>query len=146
VAPDVAQFVRNKVAVAGGVVILLFYLVAAFAGFFPRRTQQPPRFTKDHLHAPLPRFRPLVNEGKFQPFVYGMRPSLTRTCAERTKPPVKRPSFGSLPMASRTSSWDWFPTDVHLFVGEGGKPVCLLGTDQQGRDVYPASYTAASFR
>ncbi len=41
-----------------------------------------------------------------------------------------------MPRESPTSCLALIPADVHLFQGEDGKPVCILGTDRQGRDMF----------
>ena len=60
------KFIRNKVAVVGGVVILLYYLSGLFAGFVAPYTLAT-RFIK-YIHMPPQRIR-FFNDGKFQPFV-----------------------------------------------------------------------------
>ena len=59
------KFVRNRVAVAGGVVILLFYLLAILAGFVAPYTETT-RFTQ-HIYM-QPQVVHLFNDGKLQPF------------------------------------------------------------------------------
>lgn len=126
------KFVRNRVAVAGGIVILLFYLVAAFAGFFAPYTTTT-RFTKNiYMRPQAPH---LFNEGKLQPFVYAYKAKFDenlRRAYELTgaKTPIRFFAHGE-----PYKLFGLISTDLHLYVGEGGQPVCFLGTDQQGRDV-----------
>src|SRR5690606_15267618 len=61
------RFLRNKAAVAGGVIILVFYFVALFAGFFAPYDLQT-RFT-DKVYLP-PQPVHLFDGGQFRPFVY----------------------------------------------------------------------------
>ena len=126
------KFVRNKVAVAGGVVILLFYLVAAFAGFFAPYTTTT-RFTKTiYMRPQIPR---LVNEGKFQPFVYVYAAKFDENLRRTYEATGEKTVIRFFAHGEPYKLLGLFPTDIHLYAGEGGKPVCLLGTDQQGRDV-----------
>ena len=70
------KFIRNKAAVIGGIIILIFYVGALFADFLVPYTLTT-RFTK-HIHIPPQRVY-LFNEGKFQPFVYDLNRNLMKT-------------------------------------------------------------------
>jgi peptide/nickel transport system permease protein len=127
------KFVRNKVAVVGGVVIIMFYWVAAFAGFFAPYTAST-RFIKN-IYMP-PQVPHLFNEGKLQPFVYVYESKLDENLRRTYEPTGEKTFIQFLAHGEPYKLLGLFPTDVHLFQGEGGAPVCLLGTDQQGRDMY----------
>lgn len=126
------KFIRNRVAVAGGVVILLFYLVAALAGFFAPYTTTT-RFTKNIYMRPQAIH--LFNEGKLQPYVYVYEARFDERLRRTYELTGEKTFIHFLAHGEPYKLLGLFPTDVHLFVGEGGKPVCLLGTDQQGRDI-----------
>src|SRR5919198_875382 len=128
------RFVRNRVAVVGGVIILGFYLTALFANFLaPYDADQ--RFDQAVYVPPQPVY--LVDNGRIYPHVLGLRlttdpETLRRTYAPdpRTKVPVE--------FFVRGAPYKLFgllPTDVHLFgVSRTDLGVFLLGTDRQGRD------------
>jgi len=126
------KFVRNRVAVVGGAVILLFYLVAAFAGFFAPYTTTT-RFTKTiYMRPQIPR---LFNEGKLQPFVYVYESKFDANLRRTYEATGEKTLIRFFVRGEPYKLLGLFPTDVHLYGGEGGKQVCFLGTDQQGRDV-----------
>ena len=126
------KFVRNRVAVVGGAVILLFYLVAAFAGFFAPYTTTT-RFTQTiYMRPQVPH---LFNEGKLQPFVYVYESKFDANLRRTYEATGDKTVIRFFAHGEPYKLLGLFPTDVHLYGGEGGKQVCFLGTDQQGRDV-----------
>ncbi len=127
------KFVRNKVAVAGGIVILLYYLAALFTSFIAPYTLSE-RFIK-YIHMPPQRIH-FINDGKFQPYVCdvdltideNLRKIYTPNCD--TKIPIQFFTHGE-----EHKILGLFDTDVHLFLVPEGI-VSLLGTDRQGRDMF----------
>jgi peptide/nickel transport system permease protein len=128
------KFIRNKAAVGGGIVIILFYLGALFADFVVPYTLTT-RFTK-HIYMP-PQMVHLFNDGKLQPFVYGFDQAFDESL--RRVYVLNRDKRIPLQFFAHGEPYKLFgliETDVHLFVGAEGKPVALLGTDRQGRDMF----------
>ncbi len=127
------KFIRNKVAILGGIVVLLYYLGGLFAGFVAPYTLST-RFIK-YIHMPPQRIR-FFNDGKFQPFVCdldltideNLRKTYTPDCEKRI--PLEFFSHGE-----SYKLLGLIDTDVHLFQAPGGI-VSLLGTDRQGRDMF----------
>jgi peptide/nickel transport system permease protein len=127
------KFIRNKVAIVGGVVILLYYLAAAFAGFLAPYTLTT-RFAK-YIYMP-PQGVYFFNDGKLQPFVCdvdltideNLRKFYTPNCNKRI--PLQFFSHGE-----PYKLFELIDTDVHLLQAPGGI-VSLLGTDRQGRDMF----------
>jgi peptide/nickel transport system permease protein len=130
------RFLRNRVAVAGGVVILTFYLVAAFANFVaPYDADQ--RFDLAVYVPPQPIY--LIDDGRVYPHVLNLKLTTdpetlrrTYTADPTTKIPVqffvKGEPYRLLGL---------LPTNVHLFgIKEQDFGVFLLGTDRQGRDQF----------
>jgi peptide/nickel transport system permease protein len=128
------KFIRNRAAIAGAIVILLFYLGALFADFVVPYTLTT-RFTK-YIYMPPQRVR-FFNEGKLQPFVYDLEQkfdeSLRRTY---TLDPDEKIPIQFFARGEPYKLFGLIPADVHLFQGPEGKPVALLGTDRQGRDMF----------
>jgi peptide/nickel transport system permease protein len=127
------RFSRNKAAIAGGVVILLFYLAALFGDFivpysletrFERAIYLPPQ----QVH--------LFDEGRFQPYVYGIKSGFDKNLRRihTIDPSVKIP-LQFFAKGAPYKLFGLFPADVHLFQAPGGI-VSLLGTDRQGRDMF----------
>src|SRR5919201_949590 len=124
------RFRKHKLALAGAVVVMLFYLVAIGGDFFayaePNRSQGdyvlvPPRGLALHVH-PLQASRDLVTLQPIYP------PDTSQTV------PVRLFAHGY-----RYKLLGLIPTDIHL-IGTSGAPagtsLFILGTDEQGRDVF----------
>jgi len=127
------KFKRNKVAILGGVVVLLYYLAALFAGFVAPYTLEA-RFIK-YIHMPPQRIR-LFNEGKLQPFMCGVELNIDENLRKHYTPNCEEKFV--LQFFARGEPYrllGMFDTDVHLFQTSEGI-VSLLGTDRQGRDMF----------
>jgi peptide/nickel transport system permease protein len=127
------KFVRNKVAIVGGVIILVYYLSALFAGFVAPYTLST-RFIK-YIYMPPQRVH-LLHDGKFQPHVYDVDLEVDENLRKiyTPNPDVIIP----IRFFARGEPYKLFgliETDVHLFLTQEGI-VSLLGTDRQGRDMF----------
>jgi peptide/nickel transport system permease protein len=132
------KFRRNRLAVFGLVVLIVMYLLAAFAGFVsPYGVRQ--------THEQFPRTAPTVihfidADGQFhlQPFVYGMTRAMdpkTFTLATKEDTSARYP-IGLFVHGTQYNILGLVNADVHLFgVKEPGK-LFLLGTDTTGRDLF----------
>jgi peptide/nickel transport system permease protein len=127
------KFIRNKVAVVGGIVILLYYLSTLFAGFLAPYTLST-RFIK-YIHMPPQRVR-FFNDGKFQPFVCDLDLTIDENLRKIYEPNCEK--IIPLEFFAHGEPYKLFgliDTDVHLFQTSEGV-VSLLGTDRQGRDMF----------
>ncbi len=127
------KFIRNKVAIVGGIIILLYYVCALFAGFVAPYTLSS-RFAK-YIHMPPQRVH-LFHDGKFIPHVYDVDLEVDENLRKiyTPNPDVVIP----LHFFARGEEYKLFgliETDVHLFQTSEGI-VALLGTDRQGRDMF----------
>jgi peptide/nickel transport system permease protein len=128
------RFRRSKIGLAGGIMLLMLYLLALFAAFLA-----PYDITRQHnrnAYQPPQRIH-LLHEGRLmRPFVYPMaqeRDPVTfrRFYAEDQENPqpirffVRGDAYRFLGL---------FRTDLHLFGVEEGQ-IFLLGTDRFGRDL-----------
>ncbi|MEZ4729940.1 MAG: hypothetical protein R3E79_22650 [Caldilineaceae bacterium] len=128
------KFVRNRAALAGAVVILLFYLMALFAPFLAPYTLTT-RF-RDRLYIP-PQAVHFFDEGAFAPFVYGFKTTLDLNTLQRVAE-VDRSVKYPVRFFVEGESYQLFglvELHTHLFGAEGEGAVNLLGTDRQGRDL-----------
>jgi len=128
------KFVRNRSAVVGGAVIALLYLTAIFGDFIAPYTLTT-RFS-DRIYL-APQSVHFFDSGRFAPFVYGSKTSLNLDTLERvtvTDYTVKHP-IRLFAKGAPYKLWGVIESDVHLF-GADGAVVNLLGTDQQGRDLF----------
>jgi peptide/nickel transport system permease protein len=127
------KFIRNKVAIVGGIVVLLYYLGGLFAGFVAPYTLST-RFI-EYIHMPPQRVH-LFNDGRLQPFVYDVELEIDENLRKIYTPNYEE----KIPLRffARGEPYKLFgliETDVHLFQSPEGI-VSLLGTDRQGRDMF----------
>jgi peptide/nickel transport system permease protein len=130
------KFLRHRVAVWAGIVILCLYFIAAFCEFlapYGRDTRNV-----DMAYAPPQVIRFVSEEGlHLRPFVYGMegfRHRETRRKYFVENQEVRYP----LQLFVRGDSyrfWGVIRTDLHLFGVEQPGTLHLLGTDKMGRDL-----------
>ncbi len=136
------QFIRHKAALVGGGILIVMYIITAFAGFlapyglneyrrFPVTAFQPP--TRVHLIDP--------DTGRLRPFVYiseAERDPVTRQRVYVEKPeegkyPVR--FFVRRPEASYRILGLW-ESDLHLFGVDDPARIFLFGTNNLGKDVF----------
>lgn len=133
------KFVRNKVAVFAGFVIMFFYFVALFAEFLapgvPATAQ--PKFT----YAPpqdIVFFVEEDGERKFLPHVTGYAMTVDPASLRRTftLDPDKVIAVGFFVEGPEYELWGLIPMDTHLFGPKDPQAqMNLLGTDKLGRDL-----------
>lgn len=126
------RFLRNKAAVAGGVIVLLFYLTALLAGFVAPYGLQS-RFT-DKVYLP-PQPIHLFDEGQFRPFVYEVTTEFDANLRRIYTPTENKLYLQFLAQGEPYKLLGFIDTNIHLFQADGG-PVNILGTDRQGRDMF----------
>ena len=133
------KFLKNKVALAAGVIVGLFYFVGLFAEFLAPGlpTKAQPRFT----YAPPQEFALFVHDADgrhFRPHVAGYEMEVDQASLKRhfTVDPDKVIPLGFFVKGASYRMWGLIPWDRHLFGPLNGRdPVNLLGTDKLGRDL-----------
>jgi peptide/nickel transport system permease protein len=133
------KFLKNKVALAAGVVVALFYLVGLFAEFLapglPGKAQ--PRFT----YAPPQQFALFVHDAEgrhFRPHVKGYAMEVDPASLKRhfTVDPDKVIPVGFFVKGAPYRMWGLVSWDRHLYGPLNPRdPMNLLGTDKLGRDL-----------
>jgi len=129
------RFVRNKAALIGGTVIILFYLMALFADFLAPYSVENRQF--QYLYVP-PQGIHLIHDGTIQPYVYGIKLTIRQSDLRKIYTPdtSKVVPIHLFVQGDAYALFGLIPTDVHLFgTADKSTPVFLLGTDRQGRDV-----------
>jgi peptide/nickel transport system permease protein len=127
------KFIRNKVAIAGGVIVLFFYVGALFAPFIaPYGLTE--RFAK-YIYMPPQRVH-FIHDGKFQPFVYDVKLAIDENLRKTYESNLEKiiPLEFFVP-GEPYKLLGFIETDIHLFQVPNGI-VSLLGTDRQGRDMF----------
>ncbi|NLF76579.1 MAG: ABC transporter permease [Chloroflexi bacterium] len=126
------RFRRNRAAIIGMVIVLFYYLVAAFGNFIAPYSLTT-RFTKQ-LYLPPQRVH-LFDEGKLRPFVYGIESGYDESLRRVHKQTDEKIYLDFFAEGDSYKLLGLFETNIHLFQAEGGI-VSVLGTDRQGRDMF----------
>jgi peptide/nickel transport system permease protein len=133
------RFKKHKVALASGIVVILFYLAAILADFLA--VTDPHATDARRSYIPPQAIHWFDADGSFRPHVYalvGKRDPRTFKLSYAPDPNQRR----YLELFARGYAYDvlgLFETDRHLLGVHDGKPeeaLFLLGTDQLGRDVW----------
>ncbi len=135
------KFLEQKLAVAAGIVVLLFYLVALFADFLapfdpqkalPRFTYAPPQGVHFLLTGP-------DGSTRFQLYTHGYKVTVDPEALRRVFV-VDESSIVPLKLFAHGPKYRLFgifPTDIHLLGPEkASDPFFLLGADRIGRDAF----------
>lgn len=131
------RFLKSKAAIAGGILLFLFYFGAAFCEFLAPY-QPTTRFT-DQIYAPpnWPRFVDAAGRFHLRPFIYELEQQVNPETLDvefslntETRYPIRFFVKGD-----PYKLWSLIPGDLHLFGVEGDVPLFLLGSDRQGRDL-----------
>lgn len=126
------RFRRNKAAMVGGVVVLFFYIVAIFGGFFAPYGLTT-RFTQQIYLPPQPVY--LFDEGQFRPHVYAVETKFDENLRRIYETSDDKIYIEWFVRGDEYKLFGLFETDLHLFGASDGI-VSLLGTDRQGRDLF----------
>jgi peptide/nickel transport system permease protein len=131
------RFKRHKLAVAGGIVVILLYLLALFAPFIG--PYDPQEFDKNFTFVPPSRVHFTDQNGRFRlrPFVYKLTRSVDQRTYERIYVEDKSESYPVkfFVRGNRYKLLGIIPSDIHLF-GVGSGKIFLFGTDKLGRCVF----------
>jgi peptide/nickel transport system permease protein len=132
------RFVRHRLAMMGGILILLFYATALFADFL---AYAPPEQSSAQRSLIPPQPIHLFDEGRWRPYVH----PLARRRDPNTFQLVYTPdTTRKIPVVLFAQGFPYklfgfIPTDRHLLGVEGATAIdtlFLLGTDMQGRDMW----------
>lgn len=131
------QFLRNRLAIAGGIGLIVLYLAILFAGFLAPYDYM--KTEEDYMFRPpqWPHFIDKEGEFHLRPFVYGVEATLDKD----TWKWVHKTDYSKvypihfLVHGAPYKLLGLFPTDVHLFGVEKPGTFFLFGTDRMGRDL-----------
>lgn len=129
------KFRRHRIAVAAGVILLLFYastLVSELIAPYQLNTRDT-----QHIYAP-PQALHVMHEGRFVgPFVYGTRMHLDLDTLKReyTDDPAAVYKLRFFCLGDEYRFWGLLEGRLHFVCPAEGGTLYLLGTDRLGRDV-----------
>ncbi len=128
------KYIRNRAALIGGIIIVVFYIVAIFGNFVAPYTLTT-RF-RDRLYMEPQRIH-LFDEGRFSPFVYRSRTELNMETYEQiTYTDYDQKDKITLFIKGEPYTMLGFiESDIHLF-GVEDSAINILGTEAQGRDMF----------
>ena len=132
------RFKKHRLAMASTVVVLLFYLVVVFADFLAYSNP----LASEAQRSLLPPHRiHWFDEGRFSPYVYGLTGMRDPNTFKRvyTPDPSKKIPVSFFARGFEYHLFGLIPMNLHLIGVEGTTPeesLFLLGTDEQGRDLW----------
>lgn len=131
------RFKKNKLAIVGGIMLILIYLCALFCDFLAPYSAG--RIDSTHTNQP-PQALHFWNEEtgfSLRPFVYPVVSSYDPVTfkALYEEDQTQRVSLRFFVEGEEYKLLGLFPTNIHLFGVQGGN-VYLFGTDSQGRDLF----------
>jgi len=130
------KFRKHRLAVLGGIVVIIYYFVAIFADFFA--PVGPGTYIAEYAFAP-PQTINFVHDGRFEPYVNGYTFERDPVSFKKvwTLDETKIIPIGLFVRGEPYSILGVIPTDIHLIgptkVGEAFYP---MGADKSGRDVF----------
>jgi peptide/nickel transport system permease protein len=132
------RFRKHKLALVGGVVVLMFYLVALFGDFL---STSDPLASEGQRSLVPPQTVHLFDNGSLDPYVYAVRGQRDPITLQRhyVADPTQKTRVRLFAHGYEYRLFGVIPTDIHLIGTEGKRAeesLFLFGTDQQGRDIY----------
>jgi peptide/nickel transport system permease protein len=132
------RFKKHRLAMASTAVVLLFYLVVIFADFL---AYSDPLASEAQRSLLPPQRIHWFDEGRFAPFVYGLTGKRDPMTLKRvyTPDPEKKIRIAFFVQGFEYYFFGLIPMRLHLIGVADGTPedtLFLLGTDEQGRDMW----------
>ncbi len=139
------KFVRHRLAIAGGCILIVMYLSALVCEFVAPYDVH--RRNSDYIFAPpqAPRFRHADGRLTLRPFVYGYTQERNQETFALEFAMDREQEFPLrfLHRGDEVKVWGLFATNLHLIGVEEPGYVFLLGTDKLGRDIFSRIFYGA---
>lgn len=126
------RFRRNRAAIVGGIVVLIFYVVALFGDFIAPYALST-RFVQQAYLPPQPIY--WIDEGQLRPYVLKVRTEYDKNLQRVYVPSGEKVYLQFFAKGDKYKFLGLIEWDVHLFQAPG-MVVAILGTDRQGRDMF----------
>ena len=136
------KFRKHKLAIIGGSVLLFFYFIAIFCGFFS--TQDINNHNLKYIYAPPQKIHLFAEDGIHLPFVYALKSKIDSVTLRKTyvEDKTEIQTIKLFHHGDRYKFWNLFWTDIH-FMGVDTGTIFLMGTDHLGRDLFSRNLYAS---
>jgi peptide/nickel transport system permease protein len=132
------RFRKHRLAMAGAITLIIFYLIALAADFL---AYADPEASEAQRSVMPPQPIHWMDNGRFSPYVYGIKGRRDPKTFKRVYEPDLEAKF-PVRFFAKGFEYKWLgliPSDIHL-IGVEGAPVdetiSIMGTDMQGRDLW----------
>lgn len=130
------KFIRHRLAIIGGIILVVFYIVAIFCEFFAPYT--PYNRDSKYIYCPPQNIHFFDDSGfNFHPFVYGVKRTIDPVTFKKiyTVDKTKKYPICFFVHGDKYKFWNLFKGDIHLLGVKKGT-MFLFGTDKLGRDLF----------
>lgn len=137
------KFKKHHLAILGGTILAIFYLIALFCEFF---SPYEPFKRSSYFYSPPQRIHFFDKEGfHFRPFVYGFKKERDPVTFEQVYEVNKEEKYPIyfFVHGDEYKFWNLFYTDIHLFGVKKPGIIFLFGTEEIGRDLFSRNLYAA---
>jgi len=139
------KFVKHKLAIFGGAVLAIFYIVAIFCEFFS--TYDIYKRYEKYIYCPPQRIHFFDENGNFyaRPFVYEIKRIVDPVTWRRiyVEDKARKYPIYFFIHGDKYKFWNLFEMDIHLFGIKKPGIMFLFGTDKLGRDLFSRNLHAA---